>query len=113
MPLSPREQRILVAIENELGDKDPALAATLTNTRLPSSVLQRFPLPARQVCLLILALLALVIMHILMPGMSPAGSAILTGALIAPWMVSASRAARRRCCDVPTPRTDRWIRTTP
>lgn len=111
MPLSPREQRILAAIENELGDKDPALVATLTNTRLPSSPLQRFPLPARQVYLLILALLALVIVHWVVPGLGPAGSVILTGALIAPWMVSASRAVRKRCGDVPVPRTDRGIKT--
>ena len=111
MPLSPREQRILAAIENELSEKDPALVATLTNTRLPSSVLQLFPLPARQVCLLILALLGLVIVHSLVPGLSLAGSTILTGALIAAWMVSASRAARRQCCDVPVPGTDRRIRT--
>ncbi len=111
MPLSPREQRLLAAIEHELGDKDPALAAMLTNTRLPSSIAQRFPLPAHQVYLLVLALLALVIVHWLMPGLSPAGSVILTGALITPWMVSASRAARRRCCDVPVSRTDRRIKT--
>ncbi len=111
MPISPREQRILAAIEKELCDQDPGLVATFTNTRLPSSVPQQFPLPAPQVYLLILALLALVIVHILMPGLSPAGSAILTGALITPWMVNASRAARRRCCDVPAPPTDRWIRT--
>lgn len=111
MPLSPREQRLLAGIEKELSDNDPALVATLTNTRLPSSVLQRFPLPAGQMYLLILALLALVIVHSLVPELGAAGSAILTGALIAPWMVSASRAARRRCCDVPAPRTDRWVRT--
>ena len=69
MPLSPREQRILAAIEKELGDKDPALVAALTNTRLPSSVPQQFPLPAPQVYLLILALLALVIVHSLVPGL--------------------------------------------
>ncbi len=111
MLLSPREQRILAAIEHQLGDKDPALVATLTNTRLPSSPLQRFPLPIRQVYLLLLTLLALVIVHWLVPGLGPTGSAILTGALIAPWMVSASWAVRKRCSDVPVSRTDRCIRT--
>ncbi len=106
MPLSPREHRILAAIENELSEKDPTLVATFTETQLPSPVLQWFPLSTRQTCLLILALLALVGLHTLVPQLGLAGSAILTGMLIVPWIVSASRAAERRYGNVPrTPQT--------
>lgn len=106
MPLSPREQRILAAIENELSEKDPTLVATFTETRSPSPVLQRFPLSSGHTYLLILALLALVILHTLVPQLGLAGSAILTGVLIVPWIVSASRAAERRYDNVPrTPQT--------
>ncbi len=106
MPLSSREQEILAAIENELSENDPILVATFTETRSPSPVLQRFPQLARHTYLLILALLALVILHALVPQLSLAGSAILTGMLIVPWIVSASRAAERRFGNVPrTPQT--------
>jgi Flp pilus assembly protein TadB len=106
MPLSSREQEILAAIENELSEKDPTLVATFTETRSPSPVLQRVPLSARHTYLLILALLALVILHTFVPQLTLAGSAILTGMLIVPWIVSASRAAERRFGNVPgTPQT--------
>jgi len=101
MPLSPREQRILAAIENDLSAEDPTLVATFTKTRSPSPVLQRLPLSARHTCLLILALLALVILHTLVPQLGMAGSAILTGMLIVPWIVSAARAAKWRYGNVP------------
>lgn len=96
MSLSPREQRILAGIENELGEKDPALAATFTHARLPSSFWQRFPLSPGHTFLLILALLALVGLHSLALEMGVVGLGILTGALLVPWMVSASRARQRR-----------------
>lgn len=96
MPLSPHEQRILTAIENELSEKDPTLVATFINTRWSSPALQRFPLSARHTGLLILVLLALVLLHTLVPQLGLAGLAILTGMLIVPWIVNASWATRRR-----------------
>ena len=112
MPLSSREQEMLAAIENEFSENDPTLVAAFTETRSPSPVLQRFPLSARHTYLLILALLALVILHALVPQLSLAGSAILTGMLIVPWIVSASWAAERRFGNVPrTPQTGPLIRT--
>ncbi|MGH4011430.1 MAG: DUF3040 domain-containing protein [Pseudonocardiaceae bacterium] len=101
MPLSPHEERILAAIENELSEKDPALVATFTETLSPSPALRWFPLSAHQTCLLILALLVLVTLHTLVPQLGLAASAILTGILIVPWLVSASRAAERRYGNVP------------
>jgi hypothetical protein len=106
MSLSPREQRILAGIENELGEKDPALAATFTQARLPASFWQRFPLSARHTCLLVLALLTLVVLHRFALELGAVGLGILTGALIVPWIISASRAAGRRYGEAPrAPRT--------
>ena len=55
MRLSPRERRILAAIEDELESNDPTLAATFAETRLPSSLRQRFPLSKAHVYLLVFA----------------------------------------------------------
>lgn len=92
MSLSRREQQILAGIENELGEDDPALAATLTQARPPASFWQRFPLLPGHTGQLILALLTLVVLHSLALELGAVGLGILTAALIVPWMVSASRA---------------------
>jgi Protein of unknown function (DUF3040) len=96
MSLSRREQQILAGIENELGEKDPELAAALTQIRLPASFWQRFPLSRAHTSLLILALLTLVVLHSLALELGAVGLGILTAALIVPWMVSASRAGGGR-----------------
>lgn len=101
MPLSPHEQRILAAIENDLSEKDPSLVATFAETRSPWPVLQWFPLSARHTYLLILALLTLIILHTVVPQLGLAGSAILTGMLIGPWIVIASRTAKWPYGNVP------------
>ncbi len=106
MALSAREQRNLAAIEDELGEKDPALVATFARARPPSAVLQRFPLPVRHVCLLLLALVALIVLHSLGLELSLAGSAILTVGLIAPWIVSAARGKRWHADAPRAPQTD-------
>jgi hypothetical protein len=92
MRLSPHERKILATIEDELARNSPALAVTFTETRLPLSFRQRFPLSKAHVCLLFLALLTLVLLHSIALGLGPAGSGVLTGALILPWLISASRA---------------------
>ncbi|MHA6793815.1 DUF3040 domain-containing protein [Pseudonocardia bannensis] len=96
MSLSRREQQILARIENELDEKDPALAATFTQAPLPASFRRRFPLSRGHAGLLILALLTLVVLHSLALELGVVGLGILTAALIVPWMVSASRAGGGR-----------------
>lgn len=97
MSLSPREQRILAGIENELGRKDPALAASLGRARPPSSFWLRSPLSGGHACWLVLALLVLAALHSAAVELGATGSGILTVLLIVPWMVSAVRSAARRC----------------
>ena len=92
MRLSPRERRTLAVIEDELERDDPALATTFAETRLPLSFRQRFPLSKAHVCLLFLVLLAVVLLHSIALGLGPAGMGVLTGVLILPWLISASRA---------------------
>jgi hypothetical protein len=100
MPLSPREQRILAGMENELGEADPALTAAFARARLRSSF-WRYPLSARHTCLLIVALLAQIVLSPLALQLGPAGVGILTALLIVPWLVSASQAGRRDGDDAP------------
>jgi hypothetical protein len=90
MALSPHEQRILAAIEDELGKNDSALVTAFATARPPSPVQRWLPVSARHLCLLILAHLTLIVVHSLDTGFGPAGSAMLT----APWIVIAARAAR-------------------
>lgn len=96
MSLSPREQRILAGIENDLGAQDPALAARFTRAPRTSEVGTRFPLSAVHTGALVLALLALVAVHAVAGDLGAAGTGLLTWALIAPWMVSTARAATPR-----------------
>ncbi len=105
MSISPRERQILSAIEHELRAEDPALVAALAEAREP--VRRRFPLPAGHLLLLILALLALITVGPLVLHLGVVALAILTAALIVPWVVSASRAAERRyLCLTKAPRPD-------
>jgi hypothetical protein len=92
MPLSPREQRILAGIENELDAADPGLAATLAQPRALSLLGQRYPLSASHTWLLVLALVMLVLLHPLALDLGPIAVGMLTAALIVPWLVSAARA---------------------
>ena len=86
MSLLRRQRRILAAIEHDLQEGQARVAVV---------VMRRFPLSARHTCLLILALVALVIMSPPLLQLGVAGLAILTGALIVPWIGSTSRAAER------------------
>ncbi|MHA6781098.1 DUF3040 domain-containing protein [Pseudonocardia saturnea] len=93
MSLSPREQRILAGIEDDLGGQDPALAARFTRSHHMSAVGIRFPLSPVHTGALLLALLLLIAVHAIAGDLVPAGTGLLTWALIAPWMVSAARAS--------------------
>ncbi len=95
MSLSPRDQKILAALEDELGKNDPALVAAFAKAPSPSPALQRFPSPAAHICLLVLALFTLVIVGSLVLKVGAAGLVILTAALIVPWIVTAFAAEQR------------------
>jgi hypothetical protein len=91
MRLSPRERKILAAMEDELERNSPALSVTFAQTRLPLSFRQRFPLSKAHVCLRFLVLLTLVLLHSIALGLGPAGLGVLTGALILPWLIVSIR----------------------
>jgi Protein of unknown function (DUF3040) len=97
MSLSPTEQRILAALEDELVTDEPWVVAALTPPAPPSlSLIHRFPLPARHMALLGIALLLLVVVAPIVNGYGPAALAALTAAVMVPWAVSAARAAEQR-----------------
>jgi Protein of unknown function (DUF3040) len=92
MRLPSRERRILAAIEDELESNDSTLAATFAESRLPLSLRQRFPLSKAHVYLLVFVLLTLVLVQSIALRLGPVGLGVLTGSLILPWLISASRA---------------------
>ncbi|HWM01767.1 MAG TPA: DUF3040 domain-containing protein [Actinophytocola sp.] len=93
MPLSPYEQRVLAVIENELGQDDPTLAASLRRGRPPSPIRREVPFWAGQLWVLTLALGALAL-HPLVLHLGVVGVGLLTGALVLPWLLNAARSAR-------------------
>jgi Flp pilus assembly protein TadB len=95
MPLSPREQQVLAAIEKDLSAQDPRLARTMTRTARWASGPQRFPLRRQHMATLGAALLTLILVHALVGDIHPAASAALTGGLIITWLMYAARAAAR------------------
>lgn len=102
MPLSPRERAELAAIEADLRDEDPALAHALSAAppRVPW-----LPVPGSAITLLAVALLALVAVHTVVPGLPPAVSAVLAVVVSASWVVHTARhtgAARPAAVPDPT-----------
>lgn len=95
MPLSPREERILAAIEDGLGAQDPRLAAALARPRGARVRRLRAPLGLAQTAALLAVLAVLVVVHAadLLPGLW--GTASVTLALLVPWTVWATRCAGR------------------
>lgn len=93
MPLSPREERILAAIEDGLGAQDPRLATALARVRRPRRA--QAPLGPAQIAALVAVLAVLVVVHAadLQPGVW--GTAVLTLALLVPWTFWANRCAGR------------------
>jgi len=94
MSLSPREQRILADIEDQMGKQEPTLAATFARTGLPSSrrwFPSWFPLSVVHTGLLVLVLLVLVVAYPLALELGTAGVGLLTAAMVVPWMVRAAR----------------------
>jgi len=59
MPLTPDEKQTLTALENQIREDDPALAAILAHGPRPPHSFRGYRLLARQVALLLAALVAL------------------------------------------------------
>ncbi len=105
MTLSHREQEILDEIAKGLAEQDPALVAGLARSRPGVQSLPSVPLGLRAVGALVLALVVLILVGAFVGELGTAGTAIVTGALIVPWLVLAARSAGR-------PRTSRGARST-
>jgi hypothetical protein len=93
MPLSPQEERVLAALEEELAD-DPALVAVLAAT--PSA--RPSYLPSARTTLHVVSLLAalgaLIVAGTLV-GDRPLVLAVVTAALVVPWLVWVGGSRRR------------------
>lgn len=94
MPRTPREQRILTAIERDLTETDPDLAMALSNPHLT-----RGPglgsAALRHTILLVTGLVVLVLLSPIAAQLGTPAVALLTAAVVMPWMVSAARLTRR------------------
>jgi hypothetical protein len=93
MPLSPQEERALAALEEELAD-DPALAAVLAAT--PST--RPSYLPSARTTLHVVSLLAALgalIAAGTLVGDRPLVLAVVTAALLVPWLVWVAGSQRR------------------
>lgn len=97
MPLSPREEELLATLEAQLRVDDPAFAAVLGSA---SSEPSSRPVPTRAALLLLVTLLAalaglVVASTLLGDRLGVLATAALTGALLVPWFVAATRWAAR------------------
>jgi hypothetical protein len=93
MTLSRREQEILDEIADGLTEQDPALVAEFARSR--PRVRSRLPVPLslREVGLLVLALVVLILVSPVVGEFGATGTAIITGALIVPWLMISARSA--------------------
>jgi len=93
MTLSRREQEILDEITDGLTAQDPALVADFVWPR--PRVRPRLPVPLslREVGLLVLALVVLILVSPAAGEFGATGTAIVTGALIVPWLMMSTRSA--------------------
>jgi hypothetical protein len=94
MPLTPGEQRSLDAIERDLTEKDPDLAGALSNPHL-LEVPGPISAALRHTILLVTGLAVLAILSPVAAQLGTPALAVLTTAVVVPWMVSAARMARR------------------
>lgn len=93
MTLSHREQEILDEIAHGLTEQDPALVAELARSRPHVRSSLPVPLSVRDVGLLVLALVVLVLVSPVVGEFGATGTAIVTGALIVPWLMISARSA--------------------
>jgi Protein of unknown function (DUF3040) len=94
MSLSPYEQRALAALEENLRADDPTFAAVLAAPAAPTASVPS-ALRARDVLTLLVALGGVITAGVLAAG-RPAVLAVVTGALLVPWLVVVARSAARR-----------------
>jgi hypothetical protein len=94
MSLTPREQRLLAAIERDLTEQDPGLAGALSNP-YPARGTGLGCAALRHTLLLVAGLAVLVIMTPVAAQLAAPAVALLTIAVVVPWLVSAARLARR------------------
>lgn len=104
MPLSPREQKALAAIEQEFAQQDPDLAATFEGAR-PSRTALPVWLPLSWIALasLVPVLVVLVGVHALVPDLHPLLTGFLTLVLAGGWVVLAARTGASRPAPAPSP----------
>jgi len=96
-PLSPHEQTVLAAVEEELRVEDPALAAALSQIPPSSPTTPPFRLPIRPVLHLLAALAGLIAIVAFTAGrLSVLGMAVVTCAAVVPWLIQTARSATRR-----------------
>lgn len=94
MPLTPRDQRLLAAIERDLTERDPDLAGAMSNPHLARGPGLR-SVALRHTLLLVAGLAALGLMSPVAAQLGTPAVALLTAAVVVPWLVSAARLARR------------------
>jgi hypothetical protein len=94
MPLSPREERNLAAIEDNLNADDPRLAQLFG--ALPPAPDRPLPVRPADTAILTAALAALAGLHTITGGLHPLVTAILTCLLGVGWIVYAVRPGRLR-----------------
>lgn len=108
MPLTPDEKDTLTALEHQLRADDPVLARSLTRGPRPSRTPVGQLLRAREIALLIVALLVLAAFGPAVEDRSGAlGLGLVTSLLIVPWLITSARAAAHRPDPVSTARAPR------
>jgi hypothetical protein len=95
MPLPPREEKILAAIEDDLTWADPQLAKILTN--MPTARTSRgLPITLRLAAVLVAGLTLLAALHGIVGTLHPVVTAALTCLLSIAWLTHASQAVGDR-----------------
>ena len=108
MPLTPDEKDTLTALEHQLRADDPVLARALAHGPRPPRTPGGQVLRAREVALLIVALLVLAVFGPAVEDRSGAlGLGVVTSLLIVPWLITSARAAAHRQDPVLTARAPR------
>ncbi|GAA3225532.1 hypothetical protein GCM10017691_14440 [Pseudonocardia petroleophila] len=104
MPLTPREQKALDAIEQEFAQQDPDLAATFDGAR-PGRGALPFWLPLSWIALaaLVPVLVVLAGVHALVPELPALLTGVLTVVLAGGWVVFAVRTGTSHPTPAPSP----------
>ena len=108
MPLTPDEKDTLTALEHQLRADDPVLARALTRGPRPPRTPGGHVLRAREIVLLIVALLVLAVFGSAVEDHAGAlGLGAMTSLLIVPWLITSARAAAHRQDSASTARAPR------